>query len=170
MNQSECRSFFKNVVFVHFPSLNSWLVENSVDPVATIDAWSITLQHVSVVEATSVILRWTSDRLPRPDVRQMQDIALNIKAVVDRDRHESKKHLIVKEIRDTKPLVERMPIKMQVYFRAIHRNAQRLRDNAITLEDCKRMNQEILDRADQGLAIDDLIESHALMEDRHARS
>jgi hypothetical protein len=32
------------------------------------------------------------------------------------------------------------------------------------------MNQEILDRADQGLAIDDLIESHALMEDRHARS
>lgn len=155
MNQAECRSFFKSVVFVHFPSINSWLMENSVDPVATVEAWAITLENISVNEATSVILRWTSDRLPRPDARQMQDIALNIKAVVDRDRHESRKHLIVKEIRDTTPLVKRMPIKMARYYQAIFRNATRYRNNEISLEECDRLNAEILDRADKGLDLDE---------------
>lgn len=154
MNQAECRSFFKSVVFVHFPSINSWLMENSVDPVATVEAWALTLENISVNEATSVILRWTSDRLPRPDARQMQDIALNIKSVVDRDRHESRKHLIVKEIRDTTPLVKRMPIKMARYYQAISRNATRYRNNEISLEECQALNAEILRRADIGQSLE----------------
>lgn len=154
MNETECRSFFKNVVFVHFPSINSWLVENTEDPMDTLDAWSMTLANVSVNEATSVILRWTSDRLPRPDARQMQDIALNIKAVVDRDRHESRKHLIVKEIRDTTPIVKRMPIKMARYYQAISRNATRYRNNEISLAECEALNAEILRRADIGQGLE----------------
>ena len=152
MNQSECRSFFKNVVFIHFPSLNAWLQNNSVDPVATIDAWACTLENVSIHEASSVIIRWTSDRLPRPDYKQMQDFALLIKSVVDRDKHDSRKHLIVQQIRQT-PLVDRMPVQMAEYYRAINRNSKRFRDNEITLDECRRLNAEILDKAARGVSV-----------------
>jgi hypothetical protein len=153
MNQSECRSFFKTVVFVHFPSLNSWLQNTSIDPVATIDAWASTLANVSLNEANSVIIRWTTDRLPRPDYKQMQDFALLIKSVVDRDKHDSKKHLIVQQIRQT-PLVDRMPVQMAAYYRAINRNSKRYRDNEISLEECRILNAEILEQASRGIAIE----------------
>ncbi len=83
----------------------------------------------------------------------MQDFALLIKSVVDRDKHDSKKHLIVQQIRQT-PLVDRMPVQMAAYYRAINQNSKRYRDNEISLDECRRLNAEILEKASRGIAIE----------------
>ena len=148
MDLSEGRLFFNEVVFVHLPSVHGWLKQHSPKPDATIDVWCGVLGQVSVSEAVSVVYRWTKGELPAPQGYELQDIALHVKAVVMQDRYNSKKHLLVKEIRDN-PRVEKNPVLLAPYYARIMANGDRYKAGEISLDECKALNQAIIDEHDK---------------------
>lgn len=100
MDHNENRSFFLEVVFVHFPILNTYLQKESTSVIQTIDAWQGTLRDVTTEEAISVIYRWTRDELPRPIYLELGDFALHLRGVVLKDRADRRKAAAMDMIRD----------------------------------------------------------------------
>jgi len=100
MTIDENRDFFKEVAFVHFPALTTWLKEKATSPSKTIDAWAMTLRDVTTQEAISVIYRWTRDELPRPAYLELADFALHLRGVVMRDRADSRQAISLDAMKD----------------------------------------------------------------------
>lgn len=100
MDLSENRIFFEEVVLIHFPALNTYLNQASLNLAKTIDAWQKTLHDITTQEALSVVDRWTRDELPRPAYLELADFALHLRGVVLRDRADRKKAAVVEMIRD----------------------------------------------------------------------
>ena len=148
MAPSEAKQFFEDVLFVHFPAINGWLKQHSPKPEETIKVWGQVLHDVSVEEALRVVYRWTKGELPAPSGFEYQDIARHVRAVVMQDRYQAKKHLTINEIRD-QPLTGKRPILMGPYVARIFANGDQYKAGRITLEECKRLNNEIIKEHDE---------------------
>lgn len=145
MDQSENRIFFMEVVFVHFPVLNSYLQKESSNVMATIDAWQATLRDVTTEEAISVIYRWTKDELPRPIYLELGDFALHLRGVVLRDRQISKQRVLLDRIEDRGDSNTRYShVTLRPYIKRIFESADAYRAGQITIEQHRANADEIL--------------------------
>lgn len=145
MDGKEARSFFNDVVFVHFPALQSWLSQTVQSPLKTIDAWQITLHDVTVAEALSVIHRWTKDELPRLQGFELPDFALHLRAVVMRDRAERKRAIIDGINKDREPDPKQYShISLRPFIRRIMESGEAVKAGKITLEQHKANTEAVL--------------------------
>ena len=148
MEASEAKQFCEEVLFIHFPAINGWLKQHSPKPDETLKVWGQVLHDVSVQEALRVVYRWTTGELPSPNGYEYQDVARHLRAVVMQDRYEARKHLTINEIRD-QPLTGKRPILMSPYIVRILSNGDLYKSGKITLDECKRRNNEIIKEHDE---------------------
>jgi hypothetical protein len=85
MTPEESRDFLRQA-FIAFPGVSQWLRDNSPDPQATIQVWSVALESVKASEAISVLNRWVKNELPPPTGYQRELFVQHVVAVVKQDR------------------------------------------------------------------------------------
>jgi hypothetical protein len=85
MTPEESRDFLRQA-FIAFPGVSQWLKDNSPDPQATIQVWSVALDSVKASEAISVLNRWVKNELPPPTGYQRELFVQHVVAVVKQDR------------------------------------------------------------------------------------
>jgi hypothetical protein len=90
MTENEAMEFL-DAAFVAFPGVHQWLKIASPSFEATKAVWAKTLQQISLEEGFGVLSRWTSGALPAPSGYEKENFVLHIRAVVMRDRSESKR-------------------------------------------------------------------------------
>lgn len=136
MDITENRVLFFEVVLVHFPALNTYLTQASLDLTKTIDAWQKTLHDVTTQEALSVIDRWTRDELPRPAYLELADFALHLRGVVMRDRADRKKLAVLDMIRDREQSSskEYSRVTLRPFINRIMESGEACKAGKITLE------------------------------------
>lgn len=150
MDNKETRSFFNDVAFVHFPSLQSWLSQTVDSPLKTIDAWQMTLQDVTFPEALSVVHRWTKDELPRPQAFELPDFALHLRAVVMQDRANRKRQIIDGINRDREPdSSEYSHVSLRPYIARVFESAEAFKRGEITIEGHRENTKQILSDHEQ---------------------
>ena len=146
MDLSENRVFFFEVVLVHFPALNTYLIQASLDVTKTIDAWQKTLHDVTTQEALSVIDRWTRDELPRPAYLELADFALHLRGVVMRDRVDRKKMAVLDMIRnrEQRPAKEYSRVVLRPFIDRIMESGEACKAGKITIEQHNANTEEVL--------------------------
>ena len=145
MDLSENRIFFEEVVLIHFPALNTYLNQASLNLAKTIDAWQKTLHDITTQEALSVVDRWTRDELPRPAYLELADFALHLKAVVMRDRAERKKMAVIDMIRDREePKKEFSRVTLRPFIARIMESGEAVKAGKITIEQHKANTDAVL--------------------------
>jgi hypothetical protein len=85
MTPEESRDFLRQA-FIAFPGVSQWLKDNSPDPQATIQVWSVALESIKASEAISVLNRWVKNELPPPTGYQRELFVQHVVAVVKQDR------------------------------------------------------------------------------------
>jgi len=85
MTPDESRDFLRQA-FIAFPGVSQWLKDNSPDPQATIQVWSVALESIKASEAISVLNRWVKNELPPPTGYQRELFVQHVVAVVKQDR------------------------------------------------------------------------------------
>ena len=85
MTPDESRDFLRQA-FIAFPGVSQWLKDNSPDPQATIQVWSVALESIKESEAISVLNRWVKNELPPPTGYQRELFVQHVVAVVKQDR------------------------------------------------------------------------------------
>lgn len=85
MTDLEIADFWKQC-FIQFPTLKSWLRENSPDMPATLAVWSGALRKITAQEALSVLSRWSRGDLEPPTGYQRETFHLHVRSVVMADR------------------------------------------------------------------------------------
>jgi hypothetical protein len=85
MTPDESRDFLRQA-FIAFPGVSQWLKDNSPDPQATIQVWSVALESIKKSEAISVLNRWVKNELPPPTGYQRELFVQHVVAVVKQDR------------------------------------------------------------------------------------
>ena len=145
MSPEENRLFFKEIAFIHFPALATWMKSASIDPVKTVDAWQLTLRDVTTEEAISVIYRWSKDELPRPAYLELCDFALHLRGVVLRDRADRKKAAVVDMIRDREECSKDFSrVSLRPFIARIMESGEAVKAGKITLEQHKANTDAVL--------------------------
>lgn len=85
MTPEESRDFLRQA-FIAFPGVSQWLKDNSPDPQATIQVWSVALESIKASEAINVLNRWVKNELPPPTGYQRELFVQHVVAVVKQDR------------------------------------------------------------------------------------
>jgi hypothetical protein len=88
MTPEESRDFLRQA-FIAFPGVSQWLRDNSPDPQATIQVWSVALESIKAPEAISVLNRWVKNELPPPTGWQRELFIQRVIEVVKNDRNKS---------------------------------------------------------------------------------
>lgn len=152
MDRDENRIFFNEVAFIHFPALATYMKQASIDPVATVDAWQMTLRDVTTQEALSVIHRWTKDELPRPAYLELADFALHLRAVVLKDRADRRKSVVIDSIKDRGDNPTSFSqVKLGPYFKRIFESGEKYKAGTISLEEHKTLCDQVIAEHSQAI-------------------
>ena len=88
MTIEEAKEFLKQA-FIAFPGLMNWVKDNSPDPQATIQVWSLALESIKQQEAISVLNRWVKNELVPPTGWHRESFVQRVIEVVKNDRNKS---------------------------------------------------------------------------------
>lgn len=87
MTRDEAKEFL-DLAFVRLPGIWEWLQRNSPDVSETLEAWSETLESISLEEAVYVLKRWSNGTLEPPKGYLREVFHLEVLREVKRDRNE----------------------------------------------------------------------------------
>ena len=144
MTQSEAEEFLKEVVFVAFPSARQFVLLNSSNPKGTVEQQAKALLNVSFQEAISVVDRWTRGELPSPWGKEVESIALHLRATIMQDRSIRARSKPLEEIRGTGP-GWKSHVAIAPYYARVLKLSEQYRDGQIDLRGFREMHQQILD-------------------------
>jgi hypothetical protein len=83
---------FTKRLFVAFPSLWTWLQDNSPDPKETQSIWRNTLRPYSIDECLGVVEAWASGALKPFEAYERDKVHLAIRAIISAQRDKRAKH------------------------------------------------------------------------------
>lgn len=89
MTDREFKTWMETSLFVGLPSLAAWM-GGVYDAAATQQRWREVLRPYTLPECCSVVDRWVSGELPAPAAYERDLLAASVRAVVDRDRSETR--------------------------------------------------------------------------------
>ena len=91
MTDSEFSAFTKRL-FIAFPSLWTWLQDNSPDPKETQAIWRNTLRPYSIDECLAVVEAWATGELEPFAAYERDKVHLCVRSIISRRRDQRAKH------------------------------------------------------------------------------
>jgi hypothetical protein len=91
MTDAEFPVFTKRL-FIAFPSLWTWLQDNSPDPKETQAIWRNTLRPYSIDECLAVVEAWTTGELEPFAAYELDKVHLCVRSIISRRRDQRARH------------------------------------------------------------------------------